>query len=173
MAGIVVTLISLTQNIFTNYPPLPKLEAQTKTIQAPQKPTKQKTVKHATKKQKSVKQAQKQPVVVHKSVPKPVVVPSTSSVSSIIVAAANRHGIDPARALRVAQCESNLNPQSVNYNYNENGYPSGLFQHLSGYWPARAAKHGYPGASVFDPVANANVTMAMWAKGSAGLWECQ
>lgn len=50
--------------------------------------------------------------------------------------------------------------------------PSGLYQHLSGYWPARAEKYGYAGASVFDPVANANVTMAMWADGAKNLWEC-
>lgn len=66
-----------------------------------------------------------------------------------------------------------MNPNAVNYGYNENGYPSGLFQHLSGYWPARAAKYGYSGASVFDPTANANVTAAMFAEGHQKLWECK
>jgi len=113
------------------------------------------------------------PTVVSQSIPKPAPIPNSSSVASIITAAANRHGIDPARALRIATCESTLDPTRVNYDYFENGYPSGLFQHLSGYWPARAAEHGYPGASVFDAEANANVTMSMWASGSAGLWECQ
>ncbi len=174
MAVLTLTLISLSSNL-VNIPPQPTVQAskETKPSEALKQQTKPKTVKHDTKKQKPVKQAQKQPVVVPKSVPKPVDIPSSSSVASIITAAANRHGIDPARALRIAQCESGLNPQSVNYNYNENGYPSGLFQHLSGYWPARAAQHGYAGASVFDAEANANVTMAMWASGSAGLWECQ
>lgn len=167
---IIAFLIVFSLQVTINKPALPQVQAQeTKQIEAPKAKEKKRGVKHATKAKKPVKKAP----VVAKSVPKPVAVPSTSSVSSIITAAANRHGIDPARALRIAQCESGLNPQSVNYNYNENGYPSGLFQHLSGYWPARAAKHGYPGASVFDPVANANVTMAMWASGSAGLWECQ
>lgn len=85
----------------------------------------------------------------------------------------NRYGVDPNRALRIAKCESGFNPNAVNYGYNENGYPSGLFQHISGYWGARAAKYGYAGASVFDPVANANVTMGMWRDGQANLWECR
>lgn len=97
----------------------------------------------------------------------------SGNIESIIIAAANKYGIDVNRALRIAKCESGLNPNSVNYGYNENGYPSGLYQHLSGYWPARAAKYGYAGASVFDPIANANVTMGMWKDGAAGQWECQ
>ena len=94
-------------------------------------------------------------------------------VEQIIVDAANKHGIDPKYALDIARCESSLNPNAVNYNYYENGNPSGLFQHISGYWPARAAKYGYAGASVFDATANANVTMAMWRDGGMGLWECK
>ena len=96
----------------------------------------------------------------------------SGNIQQIIVDAANRYGVDPNRALRIAKCESGFNPNAVNYGYNENGYPSGLFQHISGYWGARAAKYGYAGASVFDPVANANVTMGMWRDGQAGLWEC-
>lgn len=87
--------------------------------------------------------------------------------------AARKHGIDEEHFVAIAQCESSMNPNAVNYGYNENGYPSGLFQHLSGYWPARAAKYGYSGASVTDPVANANVTAAMFAEGQQGLWECK
>jgi hypothetical protein len=103
---------------------------------------------------------------------------SGGDVRGIIVAAANKYGIDVNRALRIAECESTFNPNSVNYTYwetDKNGkrhYPSGLFQHLTNYWPNRAAKYGYGGASVFDPVANANVTMGMWRDGAANLWEC-
>ena len=102
--------------------------------------------------------------------PEPVIY---SDIESIVRAAARAHGIDEDYFVRIARCESTLNPNAVNYNYNENGYPSGLYQHLSGYWPARAAKYGYAGASVFDATANANVTAAMWAEGSSNLWECQ
>lgn len=94
------------------------------------------------------------------------------NVEQIVRDAATKHGIDPDYFVRIARCESGLNASAVNYGYNENGHPSGLFQHLSGYWPARAAAHGYAGASVFDAVANANVTASMWASGSH-LWECQ
>jgi D-Tyr-tRNAtyr deacylase len=94
------------------------------------------------------------------------------NVEQIVRDAATKHGIDPDYFVRIAMCESTMNPSAVNYSYAENGNPSGLFQHLSGYWPARAAAHGYAGASVFDAVANANVTASMWASGSH-LWECQ
>jgi len=95
-----------------------------------------------------------------------------TNVEQIIIDAANKYGIDPNHALRIAQCESGMNPGAINYGYNENGYPSGLFQHLSGYYPARAAKYGYS-TDVFDAYSNANVTMAMWAEGQSGLWECR
>lgn len=95
------------------------------------------------------------------------------NIQQIIIDAANKYGINPNYFLSIAKCESGFNPTAENKNYYENGHPSGLFQHLSGYWPARAAAHGHPGASVFDPIANANVTASMWATGSSYLWECQ
>lgn len=98
--------------------------------------------------------------------------PSGGSLEQIVRTAAIRNGLDPDWFWGLAKCESTWNPGAVNYNYYENGYPSGLFQHISGYWPARAAQYGYPGASVFDAEANANVTAQMWRSGSQ-LWECQ
>lgn len=73
--------------------------------------------------------------------------------------------------LRIAKCESNFTPTSVNYNYYDNGYPSGLYQHLSGYYPARAQKYGYS-TDVFDAYSNANVTAAMFHDGLQYLWAC-
>lgn len=72
----------------------------------------------------------------------------------------------------MAMCESTLDANNVNYGYYENGNPSGLFQHLSGYYPARALKYGYS-TDVFDPYSNANVTAAMIADGQANQWECK
>ncbi|HSW91473.1 MAG TPA: transglycosylase SLT domain-containing protein [Candidatus Saccharimonadales bacterium] len=107
--------------------------------------------------------------------PEPVqpIASSGSDIETIVRHAARKYGIDEDYFVHIATCESRLTPTAVNYSYNENGYPSGIFQHISGYWPARAAKYGYAGASVFDAEANANVTAAMFADGLQGLWECK
>lgn len=97
---------------------------------------------------------------------------NAGSIESIVQEAALAYGVDPDYLIDVATCESTLDPNAVNYEYYDNGYPSGLFQHLSGYWPGRAADYGYAGASVFDPVANANVTAAMFADGQGYQWAC-
>lgn len=98
-----------------------------------------------------------------------------SDIEGIVRDAARKYGIDEEHFVQIARCESSMNPNSVNYKYSEDGesFPSGLFQHLSNYWPARAAKYGYAGANVFDPVAQANVTAGMFRDGNQGLWECK
>jgi soluble lytic murein transglycosylase-like protein len=98
---------------------------------------------------------------------------ATGNVEQIVRAAARRYGLDENYFVKIAMCESTMNPGAVNYGYSENGNPSGLFQHLSGYWPARAARYGFAGASVFDTTANAHVTAGMWADGLSYLWECK
>lgn len=72
-------------------------------------------------------------------------------------------------------CESSLRADATNYNYSENGrdFPAGLFQHLQNYWPARATKYGWQGASVFNAQANAEVTAQMFRDGMAYLWQCK
>lgn len=104
--------------------------------------------------------------------PKPRV-EATGDVELIVRQAARKHGIDEDYFVRIAMCESTMNPNAVNHSYYENGNPSGLFQHISGYWPARAAKYGYAGASVFNAEANANVTAGMWRDGQSNLWQCK
>jgi|GEM_PF-1991449 len=47
----------------------------------------------------------------------------------------------------------------------------GLFQHRSTYWASRAAQAGFPGASVFDPLANARVTAWMVAEDIEDYWD--
>jgi hypothetical protein len=106
--------------------------------------------------------------------------PQATPVEQIIVTAAATHGMSALTMLRIARCESTNNPAAINYNYTaidsagvSHGHPMGLFQHVEGYWPARAAKYGYPGVSVFDPAANANVTAAMMANEGTSAWECK
>jgi len=54
------------------------------------------------------------------------------------------------RAIRIIACESKGDPRARN----PRSGASGLFQHMPRYWPDRAAKAGFPGASIFDPEAN-------------------
>ena len=70
-------------------------------------------------------------------------------------------------ALRVAQCESGLDPGA--YNPSGPGY-GGLFQHALTAWDARAAAAGWAGAGVFDPVANTAVTAWLVATDGWGHW---
>lgn len=84
---------------------------------------------------------------------------------TVVALAAQAHGISQGGFLAVAACESGFNPNA----YNRSG-ASGLLQILSGYWPARAANAGFPGASPFDPVANAWTGAWLWATSGSGHW---
>lgn len=99
--------------------------------------------------------------------------PKVGSIQAIIVAAANKYGVSASKMLRMASCESSYNPGEIASNFIDGGHPAGLFQHVTTYWPARAAKYGWPGASVFNAKANAEVTAQMLRDGLGGLWECQ
>ena len=94
------------------------------------------------------------------------------SIEGIVRKAAQKYGIDEEYFVSIARCESTMNPSAVNYGYYENGHPSGLFQHISGYYPARAEKYGYS-KDVLDPYSNANTTAAMFRDGLQHLWECK
>ncbi|MET4003877.1 hypothetical protein ABIB48_002615 [Arthrobacter sp. UYCu511] len=96
----------------------------------------------------------------------------TTDIEQIVREAARKYGLNEEHFLSIAMCESTMNPSAINYGYYENGHPSGLFQHLSGYYPARAEKAGYS-TDVFDAYSNANTTAAMWSEGLSHLWECQ
>ena len=119
-----------------------------------------------------VAEAVPQESVAARTTPVTVVAAPVGNIEQIVRDAAVRHGVNPDHLVQIAVCESKLDASVVNYNYYENGHPSGIFQHISGYWPARAAQYGYAGASVFDAVANANVTAQMFAAGQSYLWEC-
>lgn len=95
--------------------------------------------------------------------------PAGGDIESIIRAAAAQWGADPTQLLRVAYCESRYNPSA----YNASSGASGLFQFLASTWAANSVRAGYGGASVFDPVANANTAAYMFAHSQAGQWACK
>lgn len=90
---------------------------------------------------------------------------SQDEIVAIIYAAAAYYGQSGDDMLRVARCESGLDPYNVTPPYSA----SGLFQFLPGTW----ATTPYANADIFDPVANAFATGWMWANGRRGEWVCQ
>lgn len=91
-----------------------------------------------------------------------------AGIEAIIRDAAAAQGADSEQLLRVAYCESRFNPSA----YNVSG-ASGLFQFMPSTWAANSVRAGYAGASVFDPVASANVAAWMFARGQAFQWVCR
>lgn len=76
-------------------------------------------------------------------------------------------GIDGNRVAAIAKCESGFNPNA------DSGYYKGLFQHDPNYWPARAAKYGFSGASIYDVDAQIGVSTSMMAAGGWSHWGCK
>jgi len=95
--------------------------------------------------------------------------PAPSDIESIIRAAAGAWGADANQLLRVAWCESHYNPNAVN----ARSGAAGLFQFMPATWAANSVRAGYAGASVFDPVANANTAAFMFRNGQAWQWSCK
>jgi soluble lytic murein transglycosylase-like protein len=87
---------------------------------------------------------------------------SRAEIAQIIRDAAARYGVDPERLLRVAMCESGLNP----YAHNPSG-ASGLFQFKP------ATFYGNGGRDLWDPVDQSDVAARMFARGQASQWVCQ
>lgn len=79
--------------------------------------------------------------------------------------AAALFGLDAARLLRTASCESGLRANAVS----ASGAYAGVFQQARSYWPARAYNAGMAGRSVFD--AWANVYVSAWMIRHAGGWQ--
>ena len=99
--------------------------------------------------------------------PKPQIVRvpvDKQAIANIIIAAANRWHVDPNRLLRVAMCESGLNPFAVNH---RGSGAEGLFQ----FKPPTFYGHG--GHNIWDPADQANVAAHMFAQGLAYEWACK
>jgi uncharacterized protein YraI len=89
---------------------------------------------------------------------------SRRQIVNIIYAAADEYGQSRSDMLRVAECESNLDPYAVN--------PSGsygLFQFIRSTWKSTP----FGGRDIFDPKANANAAAWMWSEGRKSEWVCQ
>ncbi|HEV1996722.1 MAG TPA: transglycosylase SLT domain-containing protein [Candidatus Dormibacteraeota bacterium] len=96
-------------------------------------------------------------------IPAPVVVPaSRAQIAAMIRAAAARYGANGDQMVRVAMCESGLNPNARNASG-----ASGLFQFKPGTF------YGNGGHNLWDPADQADVAARMFARGQAGQWSCR
>jgi hypothetical protein len=69
-------------------------------------------------------------------------------------------------ALRIISCESGGDPNAKN----PHSSASGLFQHLARFWPDRSRLAGWPGADIFDPVANVAVAADLFYRDGPSHW---
>ena len=92
-----------------------------------------------------------------------VVVPaSRAQIAAMIRAAAAKYGANGDQMVRVAMCESGLNPNARNASGAE-----GLFQ----FKPATFYGHG--GHNIWDPADQADVAARMFAQGLSHEWTCR
>jgi len=89
--------------------------------------------------------------------------PAGSAAADAVRAAAAKWGADPNQLLRVASCESGLNPNS----YNSGSGATGLFQFKPGTFYA----HG--GHNIWDAADQADVAAHMFSQGLANEWSCK
>jgi hypothetical protein len=93
---------------------------------------------------------------------------STFQLKQLIRCAARRWAVPggPDKAVDVARCESHLDAGA----YGSGN--AGVFQQAVVYWPARAQRFGFSGASVFNGRANAMVSIRMAHAGGWSAWSC-
>jgi hypothetical protein len=90
---------------------------------------------------------------------------SEEQIVDIIYEAADSYGQSRESMLRVARCESGLNPNAVG----GGGAYHGLFQFV----PSTFAGTPYGEYDIYDPWANANAAGWMWSEGMKSSWVCQ
>jgi hypothetical protein len=90
---------------------------------------------------------------------------SEQQIVDIIYEAADNYGQSRDAMLRVARCESGLNPNAVG----GGGAWHGLYQFV----PSTFAGTPYGQYDIYDPWANANAAGWMWAEGKKSSWVCQ
>ena len=90
---------------------------------------------------------------------------SEDQIVDIIYEAADNYGQSRQDMLRVARCESGLDPSAVG----GGGTYHGLFQFV----PSTFAGTPYGEYDIYDPWANANAAGWMWSEGKKSNWVCQ
>ncbi len=90
---------------------------------------------------------------------------SEDEILGYIAEAAREYGQSERAMVRVAQCESTLNPCAVN----QSGPYYGLFQFLKSTW--RSTPYG--DRDIFDPQAQARAAGWMWKQGRKNEWACK
>jgi len=90
---------------------------------------------------------------------------SEEQIVGIINEAAANYGQSSDDMLRVARCESGLNPSAIG----GGGAYHGLFQFV----PSTFAGTPYGEYDIYDPWANANAAAWKWSEGGKGEWVCQ
>jgi Ca2+-binding RTX toxin-like protein len=74
-------------------------------------------------------------------------------------------------AMQIVACESLGDPFQVTPFYAQGTTVNGLFQHSMRYWQSRSSAAGIPGASPFDPLANARVAAWLVADSIQRWWD--
>ena len=90
---------------------------------------------------------------------------SEKEVLRYIRRAARKYGQSRRAMIRVARCESNLDPCA----YNRSGPYFGLYQYLKSTWKSTP----YGDRDIYDPRAQALATAWMWKKGRKNEWACK
>ena len=86
---------------------------------------------------------------------------SQQEIIAIIRSAAARYNQDGDRLVRVARCESGLNPRAQS-----SSGASGLFQFMPGTF------YGNGGHDIWDPADQSNIAAKMFSQGKSGQWSC-
>jgi len=97
----------------------------------------------------------------------PVALDTRAQMRVVIEAAGARWGADGPLLLRIAECESRLNPTVIG----RNG-AAGLFQIIPETWRWAAERLSLGSASPFDPLANAEVAAWLLVTAGPGQWGC-
>ena len=90
---------------------------------------------------------------------------SEQQILNFISEAAKKYGQSESDMVRVARCESTLNPCALN----RSGPYYGLFQFLKSTWSSTP----YGDRDIYDPEAQALATGWMWKQGRKNEWACK